>query len=715
MKWNKKYRRLGGLLVLILIAVFQDLSAQKAEVMLIKHSPGKIEAEPGISDEYFNRISDKVIIDQHDTLIIYLEYDKKFNLFLENYRKSPSLRDNDPLISLYINSVPVIVVHAGIEEGDHNWSFNTGIDKPSLRIVGGTSVSIQDYPWQVFIRAGDYLCGGSIIADKWVLTAAHCLFDEENNLIPDDEISFLAGAERPFDSIPDGVMNEVKYSVIHEDYDPVDFENDLALLRTENIIEHPFARPLNLVTEEEIDAGITDPGNEAIITGWGLTSVEPLQFPESLQELELPIVSIPLAETVWGPIPDNFLMAGFLNGAGDACSGDSGGPLIVRSGNEYKLAGVISWGSSGCNSVGGYVRISNYLNWLKKNTGIGQNEFTTIRPTGPDFRCENSVITPEEMVYVSDSLENAISYEWKIEPGIAGTLSASGTSAEVDWSEDFAGEAYISSRALTPKGYTNWGGQRVFTSPLTKVISQTGDTSVCTGSILNLTVHAEGSDLLYNWFRNGSLVKTGTEPFLLLNERNHGIELVYYTEISGSCGRAVSEPMDVEVLPLTRILSIPGNITVRHGRELELPVESTGHELNFLWFKGEEIIEGNFGNTLLLEDSDANTSGLYSVRVEGTCGTLTSEPVYVFVDPGIPQFPKGINVWPTVTTGIVNIAIEDDALFDVYIYDSNGKRTGTSTFNRYNAALDLTGLSPDIYILNIRSDDYSEMIKIIKY
>lgn len=703
------------MIILALIISPYILEAQKAELMLVKHFPDE-HTGISITDSYFNPLIDNTVAKYSDSLFFYLTYDQKFYLQLDNYRLDSSRDEEAPLISLYINNVPVMVIHSGIEPGDHSWPFYTGIDKPTLRIVGGTSVSIRDYPWQVFISAGDYLCGGTIIADKWVITAAHCLFDEDNKRISDKDINFLAGTSRPFLEDPGGVQYDISYSVIHEDYNPSDFGNDLALLRTEEVIEHEFAHPINLIIEEEVEQGISDPGAEAIITGWGLTSVDPLRFPDNLQKLELPIVTDALAQAVWGPLPENVLMAGLIDGSGDACSGDSGGPLIVKSGNEYKLAGIISWGSSGCNSIGGYVRLSEFLDWLMKNTGIAQDKFRTVRPFGDDFRCENAVLEPSTRQYISDTLQNAISYEWKIEPSISGTLISNGNVADVNWDSDFAGEAYVSARALTPEGFTNWAGQRVLTSPVTQVIFQSQDTSVCPGSPLNLNVLAEGTSLTFNWFKDGDLIKSGDDPFFFLSEANEGTAAVYYSEVLGDCGSAVSGPIDVDILSSTEILSQSSNddLTLMNGNDLELNVEALGHELDYAWFKDETPLTNDFSDELLLENINANATGIYKVEVTGTCGTDISNPLYVFVDPEIPDFPEGVNIWPTLTTDIVNIAVKGDDIFDIYIYDSKGVRLGSKTFCQYQASISLNHLGPDLYFIQLRFDDEVKIYKVIK-
>ncbi len=710
-----KYIPLELVLLAALLSFSFSLKGQSAEVMLINHFPDT-QAGISISDTDLNPIVSNSMAKGQDTLWLYLEYDEKFYLQLSNYQWDASKDRDTPFISLYINEIPVLIIHSGIDSGDQSWSFFTGIEKPRLRIVGGTTTSIRDYPWQVIISAGDFICGGSIIADKWVVTAAHCLFDEDNNRIPDENIAFLAGANRPFREDPGGVRYDISYTVVHEDYQPDNFGNDLALLRTSEVIEHEFARPINLITEEEVDQGLTDPGARAIITGWGLTNVDPLRFPDALQKLDLPIVTDQLARVVWGPLPENVLMAGYIDGGGDACSGDSGGPLIVQSGNEYKLAGIISWGSSGCNTIGGYVRISEFLDWLRKNTGIGKGEFRSVRPVGEDFRCENTGLGPSDIQYIADTLQSAISYEWKIEPESAATLTTNENIAEVLWNEDFTGEAYVSARALTAEGYTNWAGQRVLTSPLTRILIQSQDTAVCFNTPLKLDIQAEGTGLTYNWFKDGEPIKNSNEPTLRIPLADEETGAVYYSEVFGKCGSAVSDPIDVNILALTEITfqSPDDDLTLINGNDIEISIEATGNELDYTWFKDEVPIPGIIGDELIIENIDANSIGIYEVQVSGICGSDVSKPVYVFVDPEIADFPEGINIWPTLTRDVVNIAVKGNDLFDIYIYDSKGMRVGSKLSCRQQATINLNRLGPDVYFVHLRFDEETKIYKVVK-
>src|ERR1700730_11400811 len=98
------------------------------------------------------------------------------------------------------------------------------------RIVGGESTTIDKHPWQVAITVtrprGTYLCGGSLIARKWVLSAAHCFqaSDQPN------AVRVKAGAT-DYRNQSQGVAAQVEKVVIHDKYGSTNHDNDLALVK----------------------------------------------------------------------------------------------------------------------------------------------------------------------------------------------------------------------------------------------------------------------------------------------------------------------------------------------------------------------------------------------------------------------------------------------------------------------------------------------------
>jgi len=103
------------------------------------------------------------------------------------------------------------------------------------RIVGGVEVApAHKYPFQVYISAGGYACGGSILDNHHILTAAHCLYDYDGKMHkPSESFVYVGAHDRPGGRCGDNVgrMIQVEEFILRPDYDKQTFENDLAILR----------------------------------------------------------------------------------------------------------------------------------------------------------------------------------------------------------------------------------------------------------------------------------------------------------------------------------------------------------------------------------------------------------------------------------------------------------------------------------------------------
>lgn len=283
------------------------------------------------------------------------------------------------------------------------------------RVVGGTVANPGAWPWQIGLMINDapgtdgHFCGGSMLLDQWVLTAAHCIHMSDDQGVYRDinpaAVSVLVGTN----SLSDGSGDLVPIEGIfrHPDYIGAEFDNDIALIKLARKPNAPFA------TIKVPDAAFGDyldqPGVETTVTGWGLT--EGGDHPEDLREVQIQMMDRDLcnqamlenraeeaakgfgyavqvfgltdeaAYSAWDallagvkpPMSGNMLCSGTFEGGKTACSGDSGGPLVVGlQDGSYIQAGVVSWGLSGVGGKGcnesapfsAYTRISNYLPWL---------------------------------------------------------------------------------------------------------------------------------------------------------------------------------------------------------------------------------------------------------------------------------------------------------------------------------------------------------------
>src|SRR6476469_786345 len=117
----------------------------------------------------------------------------------------------------------LLISLSGLAISEPVWTQET-IKLGGRRIVGGEPTDIKQHPWQVALTIGGNLCGGSIIAQKWVLTAAHCVR-------PVPELSGVKAKAGATDYTSGGIWTQIEKIVVHEGYNPTTNENDLALIK----------------------------------------------------------------------------------------------------------------------------------------------------------------------------------------------------------------------------------------------------------------------------------------------------------------------------------------------------------------------------------------------------------------------------------------------------------------------------------------------------
>merc|ERR1711962_1114067 len=218
-----------------------------------------------------------------------------------------------------------------------------GLAQRSTRIVGGEETEVNEYPWQVgMIWKGGTTpwCGGSVISDLWVLSAAHCTKGRR----PGQLQVLLGEHDYLTDSDSTTIRMDISKIINHPKYNADITNYDFSLLKLSSKID--------------------------------LAS-------NTLQEVSVKVMTNSECSTMYSgyTITDNMMCASAEDGNGgkDSCQGDSGGPLVTKepgssgevAGQNYEQIGVVSWGV-GCalkDYPGVYARVTKEITWIKKMTG----------------------------------------------------------------------------------------------------------------------------------------------------------------------------------------------------------------------------------------------------------------------------------------------------------------------------------------------------------
>ncbi|XP_017526018.1 anionic trypsin [Manis javanica] len=217
------------------------------------------------------------------------------------------------------------------------------------KIVGGYTCSENSIPYQVSLNSGYHFCGGSLINDEWVVSAAHCYKSRIQVRLGEHNIDVLEGGEQFIDSAK---------VIRHSKFSSWTLDNDIMLIK----LSSP-AVISSRVSTIALPTACAPAGTHCLISGWGNTLSSGTNYPELLQCLDAPLLSQAQCEASYpGQITDNMVCAGFLEGGKDSCQGDSGGPVVCNG----QLQGIVSWGY-GCaqkNKPGVYTKVCNFVDWI---------------------------------------------------------------------------------------------------------------------------------------------------------------------------------------------------------------------------------------------------------------------------------------------------------------------------------------------------------------
>ena len=267
------------------------------------------------------------------------------------------------LLSEIARSAPRIINGDKLDQTAEGWAWTVSLTYDDIHSCGGAFVSPN-------IRNGIVLDWNSDDDNPtWVMTAAHCVTDRDGNLEDAQRFRVVSGHVSLLSGMT--VSQTVKAIHVHDGYDPVTLENDVALLELDEPAHVPdVAERTSIRLPDGIDAIWLYRSHAALsVTGWGTTEDSPMST--TLERVMVPYVDRYDCQAAYEfyntSIENGTICAGFSSGGYDSCQGDSGGPLFFRPArafgdpiNEPVLVGVVSWGI-GCALSGLYGVYTNVL------------------------------------------------------------------------------------------------------------------------------------------------------------------------------------------------------------------------------------------------------------------------------------------------------------------------------------------------------------------
>jgi len=237
-------------------------------------------------------------------------------------------------------------------------------EPPKDKVVGGWEANLGDWGWMVgILRFNSFICGASLVSDRAVITAAHCLYGSTNV----NNYQLIIGMHDRLANEEWVITVRVTRMVLHAQYSPSTLMHDIAIMHFDPIeIDNYYIVPVCVAKPPQDWQSI-----KCWATGWG-SLFSGGSVTRYLQEVDmLHLTNNRCSQRFGTRVNTTLQMCGGEVGEGiDTCQGDSGGPLVCEdtTTNTWYLVGITSWGF-GCGDGGVYTKCQGYETWIGTNHG----------------------------------------------------------------------------------------------------------------------------------------------------------------------------------------------------------------------------------------------------------------------------------------------------------------------------------------------------------
>nr|XP_057917980.1 chymotrypsin-like protease CTRL-1 [Doryrhamphus excisus] len=277
---------------------------------------------------------------------------------------------------------------------------NCGVAPLNTRIAGGEDAQEGSWPWQVYLAVnGQFTCGGMLISNEWVLTAAHCI-----NTVSLPLWTLYLGRHNQSGPNPNEVSRNLSQIIQHPDYASLTRENDVALMKLSTPVNYTnYIQPICIASNSSQIRN----GTMCWATGWGqLTNLS--GTPKTLQGIEVPIIENNQCSSYFPSgahtFNNNIICAGLRDNG--ACMGDSGGPLQCKQDSRWIQVGITGFGMPCTTGTApeAYTRVSFFQKWIREQVpgaNIGVVWSNSSDPRHDSYTCGALSITQSTLASFS--------------------------------------------------------------------------------------------------------------------------------------------------------------------------------------------------------------------------------------------------------------------------------------------------------------------------